>query len=222
MVAPGGVERLDGCRPNDERRSAGGRRAQHGFCGGEPVLAEGESAIGLRIGSGIAACVGLAIRAFRRGVEQHVGLGARRDRRRRLGRSHITQERRFRSVAAKRCGDRADGLGQGATYCRLRIRAALEPAAEAAFGETLLHFCVESAVEAVCREIERRLRGAGEDFPAGDSFATIVDFIGERWGSQRAVLWGEQLAQAELMEALHCGLFAEDLCRLAQPGALYP
>lgn len=39
----------------------------------------------------------------------------------------------------------------------------------------------------------------------------IIDFLGERWRGQHAVLWGEQLAQAELMEALHCGLFGEEL-----------
>ncbi|MBP7161601.1 MAG: anaerobic glycerol-3-phosphate dehydrogenase subunit GlpA [Myxococcota bacterium] len=39
----------------------------------------------------------------------------------------------------------------------------------------------------------------------------IVDFFDERWGGQHGVLWGEQLAQAELMEALHCGLFGEEL-----------
>lgn len=49
------------------------------------------------------------------------------------------------------------------------------------------------------------------DFLASRGLAEIVDFIGERWRGQRAVLWGEQLAQAELMEALHCGLFAEEL-----------
>ena len=49
------------------------------------------------------------------------------------------------------------------------------------------------------------------DFQARRGINEIVDFIGERWRGQRAVLWGEQLAQAELMEALHCGLFGEEL-----------
>jgi len=31
-------------------------------------------------------------------------------------------------------------------------------------------------------------------------------FFRERWRGQHAVLWGEQLAQAELAEAIHCGL----------------
>ena len=43
--------------------------------------------------------------------------------------------------------------------------------------------------------------------------AVIREFIGERWRSQRAVLWGEQLAQAELTEALHCGLLGMELPR---------
>ena len=49
------------------------------------------------------------------------------------------------------------------------------------------------------------------DFQARRGLAEILDFLGERWRGQQAVLWGEQLAQAELMEALHCGLFGEEL-----------
>jgi glycerol-3-phosphate dehydrogenase len=49
------------------------------------------------------------------------------------------------------------------------------------------------------------------DFHARRGLAEILDFFGERWRGQRSVLWGEQLAQAELMEALHCGLFGEEL-----------
>jgi glycerol-3-phosphate dehydrogenase len=60
------------------------------------------------------------------------------------------------------------------------------------------------------------------DFTATRGLAEIVDFIAERWRSQRAVLWGEQLAQAELMEALHCGLFGEELCDAGMPDARYP
>jgi glycerol-3-phosphate dehydrogenase len=52
-----------------------------------------------------------------------------------------------------------------------------------------------------------------DDFPAARGLADVVDFVVERWRSQRAVLWGEQLAQAELTEALHCGLFGEELVR---------
>jgi len=49
------------------------------------------------------------------------------------------------------------------------------------------------------------------DFQARRGLAEIIDFFGERWRGQRAVLWGEQLAQAELTEALHCGTFGEEL-----------
>ncbi len=49
------------------------------------------------------------------------------------------------------------------------------------------------------------------DFQARRGLAEILDFFGERWRGQCAVLWGEQLAQAELMEALHCGVFGEEL-----------
>lgn len=49
------------------------------------------------------------------------------------------------------------------------------------------------------------------DFQARRGLAEILDFFGERWRGQRAVLWGEQLAQAELTEALHCGVFGEEL-----------
>ena len=37
-----------------------------------------------------------------------------------------------------------------------------------------------------------------------------IEFFRERWRGQQAVLWGEQLAQAELAEAIHCGLFGEE------------
>jgi len=61
-----------------------------------------------------------------------------------------------------------------------------------------------------------------DDFPAARGLADVLDFVAERWRSQRAVLWGEQLAQAELTEALHCGLFGEELvrrgARAASPG----
>lgn len=49
------------------------------------------------------------------------------------------------------------------------------------------------------------------DFQARRGLAEMLDFVAERWRGQQAVLWGEQLAQAELAEALHCGLFGEEL-----------
>jgi len=63
-------------------------------------------------------------------------------------------------------------------------------------------FCAVRTVAHLCQ------RG---DFQARRGLAEILDFLGERWRGQQAVLWGEQLAQAELMEALHCGLFGEEL-----------
>ena len=57
------------------------------------------------------------------------------------------------------------------------------------------------------------------DFQAQRGLAEIVDFFGERWRGQHAVLWGEQLAQAELIEALHCGLFGEELRDAGMPDA---
>lgn len=53
------------------------------------------------------------------------------------------------------------------------------------------------------------------DFRAQRGLAEIVDFFSERWRGQQAILWGEQLAQAELAEALHCGLFGEELRQAA-------
>lgn len=53
------------------------------------------------------------------------------------------------------------------------------------------------------------------DFQAHRGLAEIIDFFGERWRGQQPVLWGEQLAQAELAEALHCGLFGEELRQAA-------
>ncbi len=49
------------------------------------------------------------------------------------------------------------------------------------------------------------------DFQAQRGLSEIADFFSERWRGQQPVLWGEQLAQAELAEALHCGLFGEEL-----------
>ena len=53
------------------------------------------------------------------------------------------------------------------------------------------------------------------DFQAQRGLAEIADFFSERWRGQQPVLWGEQLAQAELAEALHCGLFGEELHQAA-------
>jgi glycerol-3-phosphate dehydrogenase len=39
----------------------------------------------------------------------------------------------------------------------------------------------------------------------------IRKFISSRWVGQRPVLWDGQLCQAELSEAIHCGLFGLEL-----------
>ena len=40
---------------------------------------------------------------------------------------------------------------------------------------------------------------------------SLKDFLNERWKGQRTIFWGDQLAQAELSEAIHCGLFSLEL-----------
>jgi glycerol-3-phosphate dehydrogenase len=44
-----------------------------------------------------------------------------------------------------------------------------------------------------------------------EGLALLRDFVRERWKGQRPVLWGEQLMQAELSEAVHCGLLGLEL-----------
>jgi glycerol-3-phosphate dehydrogenase len=39
----------------------------------------------------------------------------------------------------------------------------------------------------------------------------LREFLGERWRGQRPLLWDTPLAQAELMEAMHCGMFELEL-----------
>ena len=51
-------------------------------------------------------------------------------------------------------------------------------------------------------------RGA---FTAGEGISDIGKFFQERWKGIHAILWGDQLIQAELMESIHCGLFDEEL-----------
>jgi glycerol-3-phosphate dehydrogenase len=38
----------------------------------------------------------------------------------------------------------------------------------------------------------------------------LRDFFNERFKGQRSVSWGQQAAQLELAEALHCGLLGLD------------
>jgi glycerol-3-phosphate dehydrogenase len=47
---------------------------------------------------------------------------------------------------------------------------------------------------------------------AGDEgLADLKGFLQHRWKGQRPILWGTQIQQAELEEALHCGLFGLEL-----------
>jgi glycerol-3-phosphate dehydrogenase len=48
-------------------------------------------------------------------------------------------------------------------------------------------------------------------FQRNQGLADLAQFTDSRWKGQRAVLFGEQLKQAELQEALYCGLFDLEL-----------
>ncbi len=45
----------------------------------------------------------------------------------------------------------------------------------------------------------------------GLGIGDLKAFFSERWRGQRPIFWGDQLSQAELAEALHCGLFGLEL-----------
>ena len=45
-------------------------------------------------------------------------------------------------------------------------------------------------------------------FRSRQGIAQLVDFLRSRFKGQKPILWGTQLAQSELAEALHCGLFS--------------
>jgi glycerol-3-phosphate dehydrogenase len=48
-------------------------------------------------------------------------------------------------------------------------------------------------------------------FKQREGLADIRRFLRERWRGQRVLLWDLPLAQAELQEAIHCGLFGLEL-----------
>ena len=48
-------------------------------------------------------------------------------------------------------------------------------------------------------------------FQGGEGVAQIGAFIRERWRGQRILLWDTSLGQAELLEAMHCGVFGLEL-----------
>ena len=46
---------------------------------------------------------------------------------------------------------------------------------------------------------------------SGKGLITIREFLNERWRGVRPLLWDMPLIQAELQEALYCGLFGLEL-----------
>jgi glycerol-3-phosphate dehydrogenase len=46
---------------------------------------------------------------------------------------------------------------------------------------------------------------------SGQGLQSLRDFLDERWKGEQPILFGAQLRQAELKEALHCGLFGLEL-----------
>ncbi|MEA1969319.1 MAG: anaerobic glycerol-3-phosphate dehydrogenase subunit GlpA [Thermodesulfobacteriota bacterium] len=50
-----------------------------------------------------------------------------------------------------------------------------------------------------------------EEITGSNGIDDIKFFLNERWKGQRPIFWGDQLIQAELTEAIHCGLFDLEL-----------
>ena len=44
-----------------------------------------------------------------------------------------------------------------------------------------------------------------------ESLTNLRDFLNQRWKGQHPTLWDKQLVQAELLEALYCGVFGVEL-----------
>jgi glycerol-3-phosphate dehydrogenase len=51
-------------------------------------------------------------------------------------------------------------------------------------------------------------------FQQDRGLSNLTHFIDSRWKGQRPVLFGEQLKQAELQDAIYCGLFDLEGCNL--------
>jgi glycerol-3-phosphate dehydrogenase len=49
----------------------------------------------------------------------------------------------------------------------------------------------------------------------GEGLEELKDFLNERWRGMQPLLWGPAVSQAELQEALHCGLLGLDICEKA-------
>jgi glycerol-3-phosphate dehydrogenase len=89
-----------------------------------------------------------------------------------------------------------DGAAQGKVLADLALRSRIGK------GACQGTFCT---VRAVAHLYDRGILAAD----AG--LRESMDFFSERWRGQHPVLWGEQLAQAELAEAIHCGLHVAEL-----------
>jgi glycerol-3-phosphate dehydrogenase len=50
-----------------------------------------------------------------------------------------------------------------------------------------------------------------DELDAAESLSGLRDFLNRRWKGQHPTLWDKQLVQAELLEALYCGLFGLEL-----------
>ncbi|WP_372678479.1 anaerobic glycerol-3-phosphate dehydrogenase subunit GlpA [Desulfosarcina sp.] len=50
---------------------------------------------------------------------------------------------------------------------------------------------------------------------AGEGVGELKDFLNERWRGMQPLLWGPAVSQAELQEALHCGLLGLDVSETA-------
>jgi glycerol-3-phosphate dehydrogenase len=50
---------------------------------------------------------------------------------------------------------------------------------------------------------------------AGEGLDELKDFLNERWRGMQPLLWGPAVSQAELQEALHCGLLGLDVSETA-------
>jgi glycerol-3-phosphate dehydrogenase len=55
-----------------------------------------------------------------------------------------------------------------------------------------------------------------------DGLVKMREFFQERFKGQRPVLWNAQLVQAELAEALHCGLLGLELVDPKNPDKVLP
>ncbi|UIJ36718.1 anaerobic glycerol-3-phosphate dehydrogenase subunit A [Desulfobaculum bizertense] len=74
-----------------------------------------------------------------------------------------------------------------------------------------------------CQGATCGLRLAGHMYDRGvfngpEDLDSLRDFVAERWRGKRSILWGPQQNQAELQEAIHCGLFDLELNSAAVKG----